>query len=169
VLRTCGLPNAYCLTKHMTERLVLDAGADPTSGFGVAVVRPSIVGAIARAPCPGYFGNASGCTSYFLAYSLGHTTFTCHRATSVFDLVPGDVVASVVLAAGAAVGHAAAAKKAGGGAAPRGPPLILHAAASTTNPITHLHFFRDHVNPYYEVRGRGRKGGGGIDQTNKHK
>jgi len=51
ILTTCGLPNAYCLTKHMTERLVLDTAE--TAPWGVAVVRPSIVGALAKAPFPG--------------------------------------------------------------------------------------------------------------------
>ena len=51
ILTTCGLPNAYCLTKHMTERLVLDTAK--TAPWGVAIVRPSIVGALAKAPFPG--------------------------------------------------------------------------------------------------------------------
>ncbi|CAK0784884.1 hypothetical protein CVIRNUC_008089 [Coccomyxa viridis] len=69
VLKDVGLPNSYTLTKHMAEGLVADmhaAGVLPS-----AIVRPSIVSCIARAPAPGYFGNSAGLTSIVLVYASG--------------------------------------------------------------------------------------------------
>lgn len=69
ILRDVGLPNSYTLTKHMAEDLVADmhaAGALPA-----AILRPSIIGCIARAPVPGYIGNAAGLTSAILAFASG--------------------------------------------------------------------------------------------------
>ena len=68
VLRQVGLPNSYTLTKHMCEELLDDLHCP---AFPVAIVRPSIIGAIARSPVPGYFGNAAGVTSATLAFATG--------------------------------------------------------------------------------------------------
>ncbi len=86
-------------------------------------------GAIAKHPYPGYFGNSAGPTAYFLAFGSGEgfwdsalrhvnvvtesldtvfharagiATMTCHRPHNVFDVVPADVVGSVILATSAA-------------------------------------------------------------------
>ena len=68
VLKQVKLPNCYTMTKHMCEELLADLHCE---AFPVAIVRPSIVGAIARAPVPGYFGNAAGVTSATLAFATG--------------------------------------------------------------------------------------------------
>ena len=68
VLKQVGLPNCYTMTKRMCEELLADLHC---AAFPVAIVRPSIVGAIARAPVPGYFGNAAGVTSATLAFATG--------------------------------------------------------------------------------------------------
>lgn len=52
----------------MCEDLVADLHCRE---FPVAILRPSIIGAIARAPVPGYFGNAAGLTSATLAFATG--------------------------------------------------------------------------------------------------
>lgn len=67
-LRQTGHVNAYTLTKSMTEQLI---ASFHSAAFPVAIVRPSIVGAIARAPLPGYVGNSAGATAYFMAYATG--------------------------------------------------------------------------------------------------
>ena len=77
ILKDVGLPNSYTLTKHMAEGLVADmhaAGALPS-----AIVRPSIVSCIARAPAPGYFGNSAGLTSLVLVYASGERRGSGHR------------------------------------------------------------------------------------------
>ena len=69
LLRQVGQPNNYTLTKHMAECLLADAHA--AGRMRVAVVRPSVIGCIACAPLPGYFGNAAGVPSATLAYASG--------------------------------------------------------------------------------------------------
>ena len=68
ILKETALPNCYTLTKHMCEELLV--GLHSTA-FPVALVRPTIIGAIAHAPLPGYFGNAAGITSATLAFATG--------------------------------------------------------------------------------------------------
>ena len=75
VLAQTGLPNCYTLTKRMAEELV--AGMHGAA-FPVALVRPTIIGAVARAPLPGYFGNAAGITAATLAFASGAHAPTCH-------------------------------------------------------------------------------------------
>ena len=45
--------------------------------FPIAIVRPTIIGAIARMPLPGYFGNTAGITSATLAFATGATISPC--------------------------------------------------------------------------------------------
>ena len=68
MLRATGLPNCYTLTKHMCEELVYELHS---AKFPVAIVRPTIIGAIAKAPLPGYFGNTAGVTTMVLAFATG--------------------------------------------------------------------------------------------------
>lgn len=68
LLKQVRLPNNYTLTKHMCEDLLQDM---QSNSFRVAIVRPTIIGAIAVAPLPGYFGNAAGLTSCILAFASG--------------------------------------------------------------------------------------------------
>lgn len=68
LLKEVKLPNSYTLTKHMCEDLLAELHCRE---FPVAILRPSIIGAIARAPVPGYFGNAAGLTSATLAFATG--------------------------------------------------------------------------------------------------
>lgn len=78
VLKQAGLPNNYLLTKHMCEDMLADLHSD---SFRVAIVRPTIVGAVAEAPLPGYFGNTAGVTSSIVAFASGvmriHEQFGC--------------------------------------------------------------------------------------------
>ena len=87
-----GFPNAYTLSKHLAEDAVADAVEGKLAMFSqksqeseteeesassssstkrrlrAAIVRPTIIGACAGGPAPGYFGNAAGPTqvSFFL-------------------------------------------------------------------------------------------------------
>ena len=69
VLREVGHANNYTLTKHMAECLLADAHA--AKRMRVAIVRPSVIGCIARSPLHGYFGNSSGVPSATLAFTSG--------------------------------------------------------------------------------------------------
>ena len=68
VIKQTGLPNSYTLTKHMCEELLVDLHG---AAFPVAIVRPTMIGAVARMPLPGYFGNRAGLTAVTLAFATG--------------------------------------------------------------------------------------------------
>ena len=68
LLREVGLPNSYTFTKHMCEDLLAELHCKE---FPVCITRPTIIGAIAHLPVPGYFGNAAGLTSATLAFATG--------------------------------------------------------------------------------------------------
>ena len=98
-----GFPNAYTLSKHLAEDAVSDAvegklpvfasasagaaAAAPTlppKRLRAAIVRPTIIGACAGGPAPGYFGNAAGPTQLMLAYASEMATFLCHNPNHVW-------------------------------------------------------------------------------------
>lgn len=68
ILKQTALPNCYTLTKHMCEELLADLHG---AAFPVAIVRPTMIGAVAGMPLPGYFGNKAGLTAATLAYATG--------------------------------------------------------------------------------------------------
>lgn len=63
-----GLQNTYFLAKNLTERLVASYDGRP---HRICILRPSIIGAVARAPCPGFIGNSSGFTAAILGAAAG--------------------------------------------------------------------------------------------------
>ena len=105
-----GFPNAYTLSKHLAEDAVSDAVEGKLAVFAAAVaaaaaekgkekqedstlppkrlraaiVRPTIIGACAGGPAPGYFGNAAGPTQLMLAYASEMATFLCHNPNHVW-------------------------------------------------------------------------------------
>eukprot|EP00884_Botryococcus_braunii_P000096 jgi/Botrbrau1/10087/Bobra.0355s0040.1 len=117
------MPNCYILTKRLTE---LHMRQRHGKDFPLVIVRPSIVGCTARLPDPGYFGNSAGQTAIATAYAIGVATFTSHIPWHVFDVIPGDLCASIVLAA----------VSAGLLRPPGGEPLVFHACSTTTHPQT---------------------------------
>lgn len=95
--------NTYCLGKRVTEELVADYFA---RGMPCCIIRPSLITGVRGDPYPGYIGNLAGGAGFAIAYALGFfeknsAAWTGH---GVCDIVPGDVVSSVVLAAAAWTG-----------------------------------------------------------------
>ena len=64
-------PNTYCFSKHLAEALMADRHS---KACPVAIVRPSIIGAVSGAPLPGYTGNTAGSTGAALAIATGTTS-----------------------------------------------------------------------------------------------
>ncbi len=68
LVRHWGFPDAYCLTKRLAELLVQEESrraraSSSGSRCAFALVRPSLIGAVAGAPYPGYcLGNVHGAT-----------------------------------------------------------------------------------------------------------
>lgn len=63
-----GLQNTYFLAKNLTERAVAAADGQP---HRICIIRPSIIGSVARAPYPGFIGNSSGFTAALLGAAAG--------------------------------------------------------------------------------------------------
>ena len=82
VLKEVHLPNSYTLTKHMCEDLLAELHCKK---FPVCINRPTIIGAIANLPVPGYFGNAAGLTSATLAFATGTALFMLLKLASSAD------------------------------------------------------------------------------------
>ena len=55
-------PNTYTFTKNLAEQIVDNNG----DCLPVAIVRPSIIGASLKEPCPGWVDNTSGVTGTFV-------------------------------------------------------------------------------------------------------
>jgi hypothetical protein len=95
ILKEVKLPNSYTLTKHMCEELLAELHCRE---FPVAIMRPTIIGAIARFPVPGYFGNAAGLTSATLAFATGARRHSCLLSNHIMDCLkpPGAESSSTV-------------------------------------------------------------------------
>jgi hypothetical protein len=74
-------------------------------------------------------------------FAAGIATFSTHRPETIYDLIPGDLVGSTVVAATAAVAEKLTADGKD--------PVVVHACASTTNPIRHIRMFDDIVTPFW--------------------
>jgi len=107
-----GYANNYVLGKHLAEQLVARRHREGLlPPLGTAIVRPSLVAAVARAPHPGYCGNFAGPIGGVAAMVTGlygPLDGIASRPLGVWDIIPGDVVATVVLAAAAAASAGAA-------------------------------------------------------------
>jgi fatty acyl-CoA reductase len=129
-----GFPNNYTLGKHLTEQLV--AAARTRHGLPLAIVRPSLVAAVAVEPLPGYIGNFAGPIGASAAMAIGlYHSLSCvsSQPLHVWDAVPGDVVAAVVLAAAAAVSAGVDGAIAAAGAAQRALGNTNSSSSSNTN------------------------------------
>jgi hypothetical protein len=101
----------------------------------VALVRPSLVSAIAGMPYPGYSGNYAGCIGAGAAMAIG--LFDClgsvaSRPMGVWDIVPADLVGSAIIAAAAALAAGASSsisRATGSGALHNGARATRYAAA----------------------------------------
>ncbi|WIA40535.1 hypothetical protein OEZ86_013881 [Tetradesmus obliquus] len=125
LLQRWHFPNTYTLGKHMSEQLV--ARYQAKQQLPVAIVRPSLVSAIAGEPYPGYAGNWAGPIGGAAAMAIG--MFDCLDEDPQSDSMGGE--------------HAAL------------PLLIVHAATSSSYPLvlsegwnTNLDFLQAHPPPF---------------------
>eukprot|EP00775_Hariotina_reticulata_P012149 gene12149-12287_t len=79
LIKRWNFPNTYTLGKHMSEQLV--ARYQAKQQLPVAIVRPSLVSAIAGEPYPGYVGNWAGPIGATAAMAIG--LFDCLEPGSV--------------------------------------------------------------------------------------
>ncbi|GBF91009.1 hypothetical protein Rsub_03864 [Raphidocelis subcapitata] len=173
-----GFKNTYAMGKHLAEKAVVRLAGELL--LPLAIVRPSLVSAVAAEPFVGYAGNYAGPVGAALAYLVGLYNDQPEAAAmgggSVWDIVPGDTVAhAVIAAAAAAASPEARALIAGGGgseaAAAPPPPMIVQVATSCTYPLTASFMFNHavlwcaaHPRPFTLAFGRAR----GMDPNQQY-
>lgn len=87
-------PNTYTFTKAIAETLIVEeCGQLP-----VAIVRPSIVTASWKDPCPGWIDNINNITGIFLAASKGVLRTVYAEPLAVIDIIPVDIVINLLIA-----------------------------------------------------------------------
>lgn len=138
LMQSLNFTSTYAFGKHLTEQLVDSTCIRP--GVGRAIVRPSLIASIAGAPYPGYINSYAGAGGYTMGYALGFfqgLRSVAYPSDTILDLIPADVVAALVITAGAA-----AAAIYGSVAADRS-AVIFHAASAESHPLTISHCFRE--------------------------
>ncbi|XP_075974573.1 putative fatty acyl-CoA reductase CG5065 isoform X2 [Anticarsia gemmatalis] len=88
-------PNTYTFSKAFAEELVKKGCNDIPS----AIVRPSIVMAALKEPCPGWIDSWNGSTGLFVGMPTGTMKVVIGRGTNVTDLIPVDLVTNLVIVA----------------------------------------------------------------------
>jgi len=150
-----GFKNTYAMGKHLAEKAV--ARIRDECDLPLVIVRPSLVSGVAAEPYAGYSGNFAGQVGGALAYLVGlyndQPEAVASNGASVWDVVPGDVVAHATIAAAAAAASAASRERI---VAPlRGPPpckggrqddqplMVVQVSSSTTYPLTMAAMFNN--------------------------
>ncbi|KAL1414462.1 hypothetical protein MTO96_000865 [Rhipicephalus appendiculatus] len=88
-----GQPNNYALTKSVTESLLLDKQKE----LPLAIVRPSVVTASWKEPCPGWIDNYNACTGLVVSIGMGLLPAMLLSKNCISDLIPVDVVANTLI------------------------------------------------------------------------
>jgi len=130
--RHWGWPNTYTYTKSLGEQVIA------ASDVRWAVVRPSIVESALRYPFPGWNeGFTTSAPLVFLALK-GHRAYPGGRKT-IMDVVPVDLVAAGLVAAGADLVDRGRLRRASPpGADPAAGGRVYHLASGDVNPF-HVH------------------------------
>ncbi|XP_060831010.1 fatty acyl-CoA reductase 1-like [Bombus pascuorum] len=85
--------NTYTFSKNLAEQIV----ASQCKDMPVAIVRPSVIGAALKGPCPGWIENISAVTGTYILISKGCTTVVRGRRDTRLDVVPIDFVVDVIM------------------------------------------------------------------------
>eukprot|EP00878_Enallax_costatus_P019662 GHUV01020746.1.p1 GENE.GHUV01020746.1~~GHUV01020746.1.p1 ORF type:complete len:334 (+),score=62.91 GHUV01020746.1:285-1286(+) len=131
LLQELKFTSTYAFGKNLTEQLVNDTFIRP--GVVKAIVRPSLISAIAGAPHPGWVSGYAGSAGYCMAYAFGFfqgVSGVAYSSDYICDLIPCDTVAMMIIAATA---EAVQRSSRGSGAVKA---TIYHACASESHPYT---------------------------------
>ncbi|XP_060533433.1 fatty acyl-CoA reductase wat-like [Cylas formicarius] len=94
------IPNTYVFTKAIAEELILTN----RDLLPIAIVRPSIVLSTFKEPVPGWTDNIYGATGVALGVGVGVIRTMQGDKDNIADLIPADLVANQILAAGWDIG-----------------------------------------------------------------
>ncbi|XP_048269873.1 putative fatty acyl-CoA reductase CG5065 isoform X2 [Bombus terrestris] len=86
-------PNTYTFSKNLAEQIVASRCRD----LPVAIVRPSIIGASLKEPCPGWIQGTSAFTGILLLISRGCATAIRGRKDARLDVVPVDFIVDAII------------------------------------------------------------------------
>lgn len=111
-------PNTYTFTKALCERLLLKRKGD----VPVTILRPSIIGAAAKQPVPGWIDTISAAGALYFMAGLGILHEVQGNLNNVGDQIPVDYVSDAIIVAAAAF---AGSKNIN----------VIHSASSTKNPL----------------------------------
>ncbi|MBW2386125.1 MAG: SDR family oxidoreductase, partial [Deltaproteobacteria bacterium] len=98
LLRECGHPNTYTLTKCLAEHL-LTRRSRRCGSVPLTIVRPSIIAASRRAPMPGWIDSPAALAAFVLMLGSGYLRVVAADLEARLDIVPCDEVAARVITA----------------------------------------------------------------------
>lgn len=114
-----NFPNSYTFTKNIGEKLLNKHRGD----LPMVIVRPSIIGAAAQEPYPGWVDSISAATAVYLTGGLGMLKDLYGRMDFIGDQVPVDYCAHLIIAATA-------------DGIDKNTLTVYHSASSSRNPIS---------------------------------
>ncbi|KAK1120200.1 hypothetical protein K0M31_012570 [Melipona bicolor] len=88
-------PNTYTFSKNLAEQIM----SNNSDSLPVAIVRPSVIGASLKEPCPGWVDNIYGLTGIFMLIGKGTTRTMLVKKSKRLDLVPVDYVVNIIICA----------------------------------------------------------------------
>lgn len=112
-----GWPDVYAYTKALGEAALLDNRA----GLPLSIVRPSIIESAMSEPVPGWIRGFRMADPVIVGYARGLLREFPGIPEGVIDVIPVDLVVSVILAVAAR--------------GPLGEPEVVHAASGARNPL----------------------------------
>lgn len=116
-------PNTYCLTKALGEKYLFEHAMD----LPVGIFRPSIIAASWMEPEPGWIDNYNGPTGIIIAIGKGLLRVMEGEKNSLFDVIPIDFCANMLLCIGWYTSIAAKTTE---------EPIIYHLTSCDKNPFT---------------------------------
>ncbi|XP_077995088.1 fatty acyl-CoA reductase 1-like [Glandiceps talaboti] len=88
-------PNTYTFTKAIAEHVLMEYCGD----IPVAIIRPSIVGAVWKEPIPGWIDNFNGPSGLIAAVGKGLLRVAMANRNGILNFIPVDISVNVLIAA----------------------------------------------------------------------
>ncbi|KAK1136719.1 hypothetical protein K0M31_001259 [Melipona bicolor] len=88
-------PNTYTFSKNLAEQIM----SNNSNNFPIAIVRPSVIGASLKEPCPGWVSNTHGLTNVFMLIGKGIARTMLVKKSKRLNLVPVDYVVNIIICA----------------------------------------------------------------------
>lgn len=118
-------PNTYTFTKSLAEEIVRQDG----QGLPVAIMRPSIIGAMYKGTIPGWQDNLNGPGGMYISAAHGLLRVMKGDTYAISDIVPVDYCANMILAIAWSLGTSPA-------PAIGVPPPVYHCTSGAANTLT---------------------------------